>query len=374
MRLPSRVAVGSPTLRLASIMAITLALVLAAAGAVAVGTSPGSVSLPPTACPAGMALARGSIATIAGTGQGTSSGDGVSALEAAISSSSGSIAVDGSGAVYLGDTVGHSLRRIGADGTISTLAKDFYFPLGVAIDAAGNVYLANGMKSLMKIDPRGTVSTVAGTGVTGSTGNDGPAAMAMVNPTQVAVGPRGDLYIDDTNNYRTIDLDGLIHAFAGSTTPGYSGDDGPAVDALFGEGVVGVAADAAGNVYLGDPGNHRIRKVDPAGILTTIAGTGQPGSDGDDGPATAATVDGPGSIALDPVGNIYFSDVGSHTVRRIDPSGIIATIAGTGSAGFSGDCGPAVGAQLNQPGGLAVHDGLLYILDGGNHRVRIVPP
>ncbi len=234
--------------------------------------------------------------------------------------------------------------------------------------------MANGVKSLMKVDPSGAVSTVAGTGVSGSTGNDGPASLAMVNPTQVAVGPRGELYIDDMNNYRTIDPDGLIHAFAGSTTPGYAGDDGPAVDALFGEEVVGVAADAAGNVYLGDPGNHRIRKVDPAGIITTIAGTGQPGSDGDDGPATAAAIDEPGSIAVDEAGNVYFSDFRSNTVRRIDPSGIITTVAGTGAAGFSGDCGPAVAAQLNQPGGLAVHDGLLYILDEGNHRVRVILP
>jgi streptogramin lyase len=357
-------------------MAITLALILAAAGAVAVGTSQGSVSLPPTACSPGTVLKSGDIATIAGNGKGASSSkeEGAQALAAAIDSSSGSIAVDGTGAVYLGDTNLRSLRRIGADGIISTIADGLYLPLGVAIDAAGNVYVANDARSLERVDPSGTVSTVAGTGVFGSTGNDGPASLAEVNPSQVAIGPRGELYIDDLNSYRTIDPDGVIHAFAGSRTPGYAGDDGPAVDARFGVDVVGVAADAAGNVYLDDPGNHRIRKVDPTGTITTIAGTGQPGSDGDDGPATAAAIDEPDSIAVDEAGNVYFSDFLSNKVRRIDPSGIITTVAGTGVAGFSGDCGPAVAAQLNRPAGLAVHDGLLYVLDEGNHRVRVILP
>ena len=144
--------------------------------------------------------------------------------------------------------------------------------------------------------------------------------------------------------------------------------------ATLGEEVLGVATDAHGNVYLGDQGNHRIRKVDPAGIITTLAGTGTPGDTGDGGPATAATLEAPRSIAADEAGNIYIADWGTNTVRRVDTAGIITTVAGTGRPGFSGDCGPAASAQLDQPYGLAVHDGVLYIGDEGNHRIRIVVP
>ena len=226
----------------------------------------------------------------------------------------------------------------------------------------------------MRIDPSGTVTTVAGTAVGGSSGNDGPASLAQVNPTQVVIGPGGDLYFDDTNSYRTIGPPGIIHAFAGTGTAGFSGDGGPAVDGTFGEDVDGISADTYGNVYLGDPGNHRIRKVDPAGIITTIAGTGESGSTGDGGPATQAAIDTPKAIAVDAIGDIYFSDDGSNSVRRIDPTGIITTIAGTGAAGFSGDCGAAVAAQLSQPAGLAVLDGALYVVDSGNNRVRAILP
>jgi streptogramin lyase len=215
---------------------------------------------------------------------------------------------------------------------------------------------------------------VAGTGVSGSSGNDGPAVDAQVNPSEIAIGPGGDLYFDDTNNYRTIDPQGIIHAFAGTGVPGFSGDGGPAVDATFGEGVNGIATDAAGDVYLGDPGNHRIRKVDPAGIITTIAGSGEAGSSGDGRPALEAALDSPHSMALDADGSLYFVDDAANVVRRIDPDGIISTIAGAGTAGYSGDCGPATAAQLDGPSAITLHDGVLYILDSGNGRIRVIVP
>ena len=157
-------------------------------------------------------------------------------------------------------------------------------------------------------------------------------------------------------------------------TAGFSGDGGPAVAATLGEEVLGVAVDPEGNVYLGDQGNHRIRKVDPSGTITTMAGTGAFGSTGDGGLATAATLEKPRSIAVDDAGDVYVADWGTNTVRKIDAAGVITTVAGTGSAGFSGDCGPAASAQLDQPYGLAVRDGALFISDEGNHRIRMVVP
>ena len=288
------------------------------------------------------------------------------------------VAVDPSGVLYVAD--GKAIRRIGTDGIITTIAgpatgAPFIQPTGLAMDAAGDLFVADfGASRIWRRDPGGALTAVAGTGVSGSSGNGGPALKAEIQPAQVAVGPAGDLYFDDANADRTVDAGGTIDAFAGTGTAGFSGDGGPAVSAALGAEGLGVAADANGNVYLGDQGNHRIRKVDRAGIITTIAGTGVAGSTGDGGPATAATVEQPRSIAVDPAGNVYFADWGTNTVRRIDTAGIITTVAGTGVPGFSGNCGPAIAAQLFQPYGLALHDGALYIGDEGNHRIRVVVP
>ena len=342
-------------------------------------TAPASAALPPTACGSGVALKSGFIGTIAGDSAATVSGgsDDGRALAASLQSASGTIAVDSAGTVYYGDTTLGSIRAIGSDGVIRTIADGFGFPLGVAMDSTGNLYVADQEEVIRKIDPHGVVTTFAGTGTQGSSGNDGPATAAQISPTEIAIGPRGDLYFDDTNNYRTIDSAGIIHAFAGSLSVGFSGDGGPAVKALFGagaDGVNGVAAAPDRSVYLGDPGNHRIRKVDASGTITTVAGTGTPGSRGDGGPAIRAQVDSPHGIAVDAKGNVYFADDGTNTVRRIGTDGIITTIAGIGSAGFSGDCGPAVSAQLNGPSAVAARNGTLYILDSGNNRIRIVRP
>ena len=278
-------------------LALTTLVTSIALGAVptlAASPAPSTAILLPNGCPVGGALPSGSIATVAGTGASGHTGDGGPALAAAVQPSSGTIAIDPDGALYFSDGFHGTVRRIAPDGTIETFASGFEFPLGLAVDAAGDIILADHLQLIHRIDPAGAVTTVAGQAVGGSTGNEGPATKAEVNPTQIAIGPKGDLYFDDSNNYRTIDPRGVIHAFAGSLTPGFAGDGGPALDALFGESVDGIAADAAGNVYLGDPSNHRIRKVDTAGIITTIAGTGVAGSSGDGGPASAAMVDGAG--------------------------------------------------------------------------------
>ena len=183
-------------------------------------------------------------------------------------------------------------------------------PGGLALDAAGDLYVADS-GWIRKIDAAGVITTIAGNGVTTASGNGAPATAAQVNAGQLAIAPDGRLYLDDTNNFRTIGPDGIIDAFAGTGVAGFSGDGGPALDATFGE-VNGAAVAADGSVYLGDAGGHRIRKVDPAGIITTIAGTGEDGDSGDGGPATDATFGYPGSLAIDPDGDLYVSDCGSE--------------------------------------------------------------
>ena len=193
-------------------------------------------------------------------------------------------------------------------------------------------------------------------------------------PISIAVGPRGDLYFDDLNDtYRTIDPGGIIHAFAGNGTQGFAGDDGLATAAtLDGGGNASTAADLAGNVYLGDMGNHRIRRVDPAGIVSTFAGNGEAVPAADGVLARSAGLGQVADLAVDPQGDLFFLD--GDTVRRIDTAGVITTVAGDGTRGSSGDCGPATAAQIDRPIGLTVQDGYVYVADAGNERIRVIVP
>jgi len=333
--------------------------------------------LPPTTCPSTSPLPVGTIATVAGTGNVGIVHVGQLATQADLTPTSVAVATDGSVVMTVSST--YDLWRFGADGVLADLidpaaVPEFSDPTGLAFDAAGDLFIASsGMHTgrIWKLSPSGALSVVAGTGTRGSSGNDGPATAAELNPAGVAVGPHGDLYMDDLNNFRTVDPAGYVHAFAGSATPGFSGDGGPATAATLGRGVLGVVAAADGSVYLGDPGNHRIRQVS-AGVISTVAGDGHAGYAGDGGQALAAKLDEPIALALDGAGNLYAADDVSHTVRRIDTLGTITTIAGTGVGGYSGDCGPAAEAQLNGPAALAVADGVLYIVDAGNRRVRMV--
>jgi serine/threonine-protein kinase len=190
-----------------------------------------------------------------------------------------------------------------------------------------------------------------------------------VSPSQTAVDPDGDIYFDDLNRYRRIDGGGIIHAFAGTGVPGYSGDGGPALEATFGE-VIGVTVDA-GVVYLADTGNQRIRRIDQDGVIRTVVGSGARGYAGDGGPALEAALNDPVIMVVHD-GTVYFSDHHNHVVRRVDPGGLITTVAGTGIKGYSGDCVPATEAMLDQPWGLAIRDGFLFIVDMGNNRIRMV--
>ena len=250
-------------------------------------------------------------------------------------------------------------------------------PRGVAVDGAGNVYFAGGDR-IRKVDAAtGTIATIAGTGEEGYSGDGGPAAEAQIdNPYGVAVDGAGNVYIADRGNNRIRKIDaatGTIATIAGTGHRGYSGDGGPAVGAQLMD-PYGVAVDGAGNVYIADRGNYGIRKVDSSGIITTIAGGGV-GFGGDGGPAVGARLRSPHGVAVDGAGNVYFADRGNHRIRKVNASGIITTIAGTGVHGLGGDGGLAVEAQLWGPEGVAVDGaGNVYIADRGNGRIRKLTP
>jgi len=375
----------APPMRAAWVLILAAVLALAlAGGALVVGarmlsTPPpnnGSLAaMPPTACPPSTVLKSGDIATIAGTGVLGASGDDGPAIAAKLDVEG--LAIDNTGAIYLSDMAPGGIRRVSIDGIISTIASPalhtpFIMPRLMSFDAAGNLFIADEGR-IWKRDPAGTLTSVAGTGNSSSSGDGGPAVDAGINAWGVAVGPHGDLFLDDWTRWRTIDTSGVIHPFAGTGSPGFSGDGGPATSATFGGADLGgLAADQQGNVYFGDDVNFRIRKVDPKGIISTFAGTGAFGYSGDGGPATAAGLSQVNSIATDADGSVYFVDSEKHVVRKIDSNGIITTIAGSGNSSFSGDCGPALSAGLASPGVVVVHDGIVYLSDA--NRIRMIVP
>ena len=333
----------------------------------------------------------GTITTIAGTGEFGFSGDGGPAVEAELRSPYG-VAVDSAGNLYIADVSNERIRKIDSTGTITTIAGtgEFGFsgdggpaveaelrgPYGVAVDSAGNVYIAYvSNERIRKVDSTGTITTIAGTGEFGFSGDGGPAVEAELrSPYGVAVDSAGNVYIADSSNQRIrkVDSTGTITTIAGTGEFGFSGDGGPAVEAEL-RSPYGVAVDSAGNLYIADVSDHRIRKVDSTGTITTIAGTGEFGFSGDGGPAVEAELRSPYGVAVDSAGNLYIADVSDQRIRKVDSTGTITTIAGTGEFGFSGDGGPAVEAELYDPYGVAVDSaGNVYIADSSNQRIRKV--
>jgi trimeric autotransporter adhesin len=250
-------------------------------------------------------------------------------------------------------------------------------PHGVAADRFGNLYVSTSQSCIFRLDANGNLSRVAGTCQAGFSGDGGSALLAQLNnPQGLAVDTLGNLYISDMGNQRIrkVTPAGIVSTVAGTGVAGYSADNVPATNSQL-NNPQGVAVDAAGNLYIADSLNFRVRQVVPNGTISTIAGTATPGNSGDGGPATAATLSNPVALALDSAGNLYIGDSGSNEVRKIAPGGTITLVAGTGTPNFSGDSGPATAADINQPQGLAVDAaGNLYIADRGNFRVREVSP
>ncbi|MGH9034616.1 MAG: hypothetical protein ACRD0O_02545, partial [Acidimicrobiia bacterium] len=238
-----------------------------------------------------------------------------------------------------------------------------------------------GSRALTGSGQPGRITSVAGATVDsrqyGFSGDGGPASSAQLyHPRAIAFDRAGNAYVADTLNQRIrrIDTAGTITTVAGSGVEGFDGDGGPALQAVLNQ-PHGVAVDSAGNLYIADSANHRIRRVDGRGVITTVAGNGTPDATGDGGPADAALVKDPKTLAMDAEGrNLYIADTGNNRIRRIDlASGIISTVAGVTRAGAEGDGGPAGRALLNSPRGLwLTRDGTLYIADTDNHRIRKV--
>lgn len=249
-------------------------------------------------------------------------------------------------------------------------------PLGVAVDSAGSLYIADTYNHrIRKVAQGGIISTIAGTGASGFGGDGGPGTAAMLSyPTGIAVAPNGTLYIADTRNHRVrkLALDGTITTVAGTGAAGFKGDGGPAALARL-NSPRDVAVSRDGNLYIVDRENRRVRMVDSDGVITTVVGTGSSGFNGDRGEAIEATLRAPYGIAVDAQDNLYIADTFNHRVRKVDPDGSISTVAGSDRFGFSGDGFGAGFAALHYPLCVAVDiAGNLYIADTYNHRIRKV--
>jgi cysteine-rich repeat protein len=392
--------------------------------------------------------ASGTISTVAGNGTRGFAGDGEPATDAQLNLPRG-VTVDFLGNLLIADTSNQRVRQVDAStGIINTVAgvgtvgfsgdggpaheAQFSHPCHASSDRLGNIFIADrGNSRIRRIDATaGLITTVAGEGTRGFAGDGGPAVEAHLNfPEGAAIDGAGNVFIADTSNGRVrlvdastgvittvagaeafaiplaatserlpapsglaidptgnlvfssgtqvlaLDTDaGLLRVVSGTGMPGYLGDGGPATEAsLFGP--KGLAYDADGNLFVADPSSHRIRRIDAAsGIITTVAGTGSWGFSGDGDPATSAQLQGPQDVAVDASGHLYIADASNHRVRRVDAaSGVISTFAGNGDRGFSGDDSPAAEAQLDFPTGLAVDTGgNVYISDLGNLRIRRV--
>ena len=337
---------GSRRVRTSSGILALAACLFATAGASAVSTS-------------------GTILTVAGTGAAGFAGDGGSARAARLNGPTG-VTVDAAGNVYVADTANHRIRKVTPAGVITTIAgtgtggfsgdggqataAQLFAPGGVAVDGAGNVYVGDTSNNrVRKVAPDGTITTVAGTGTEGYTADGVPVVTVDLHgPTALAVAADGTVYVVEYGGgrMRKILPSGTLVTVAGQEYDGFNGDGIPAASAQL-DSPSGVAVDAAGNVYISDTDNNRIRRVGTDGIITTIAGTGAYGFGGDGGPATAAQFNGAFGVAVDAAGNVYFADLYNYRVRKIVPGGLITTVAGSGDNGFSGDLGVATDARLN---------------------------
>ena len=313
---------------------------------------------------------------------GTSMGDNGPAASAYLNLPEG-VAIDGAGNIAIADTGNNAVRRFQAGANINSLGQVLGAPFGIAVDHAGNFYVTDeevGYTSsnphVLKIQPDGTTSIIAGNGPDGFGGDGALARGAGLNlPRGIAVDAVGNIYLADYGNSRVrkIDTQGNINTIGGNGKALFSGDGGQATAA--GMNPTDVAVDTQGNVLVVDQANHRIRKIAPSGIITTVAGSGIPGYMGDGGSATEAQLTAPSGIAVDQAGNLYVADNGNSVVRLVTPGGLIETIAGNGKkTPSSGDGGLAVAAAMD-PVRIALDKaGNVYVTDSSNDRVRVLTP
>lgn len=298
------------------------------------------------------------------------------------------VAFDAAGNLYIADTDDNLILQVSQVGILSTVAgtgEQGYSgdngsaksavldsPAGVAVDAAGNIYIADTHNNRIRKVTSGTITTIAGTGAAGFSGDGGAAASALLNlPTALAVDTAGNLYIADTNNHRIRKISGtVITTVAGDGEQLYL-NDGVAATHTGLDSPSGIAVDAAGNLYIADTLNQRVRKVTlSSGLISTVAGNGTKSFAGDGGFATSASLARPRGLAAAADGSIYFADSDNHRIRNINSFGTISTVAGNGTQGFSGDTGPANLGMLDTPHAVAISSGTAAIADTNNQRVR----
>jgi uncharacterized protein (TIGR03437 family) len=310
------------------------------------------------------------------------------------------VAIDVSGNLFISDSANHRIRRVDSNGIITTFAGSgqaptvdprtcvpsgsvgdggsaaaarLYYPSGVAVHPAGGIVFADQQSNRIRmIDASGNIRTIAGNGLHFFYAPGIPASGSGMDwPTAVAVSPAGIVHFSELHSGRIarIDADGRLTTVAGTGIPGFNGDSGPATSIRL-SSPTGIAFDAGGNLYIADQGNHRIRRVTPAGALTTVAGSAA-GFAGDGGAASAALLNRPADVKADSSGNLYVSDMLNHRVRKIDAGGIITTIAGDGVAGRGPDGVAATASRLAFPTGLAVNSqGDIFVVDWNNYLVR----
>ncbi len=319
-----------------------------------------------------VATGFGAINTIAGTDPH----DGGPALNAILDNPDG-ITRSSAGLFAVADSNNFEVREFMLGGNINAAGQIYGNPSGVVFDSAGNLYASDDEPLVLKITPGGTTTIIAGNSMPGFVGDNGPATSASLSaPSGLALDAAGNIYIADFDNERireVIAATGNITTFAGNGNVKASGDNGPALSA--GLDPLDLAFDASGNLFVADYSNNRVRKITTGGIITTVAGTGAPGYSGDGGPAVNAVLNSPSGVAVDAAGNLYIADNFNEVVRRVNPAGLIWTIAGSG-VGYpeSGDGGSALAAQVDPWKLFVDRTGIVYVTDFNNDRVRALMP
>ncbi len=338
----------------------------------------------------GAAALKSSMRTAAGSGTSGFAGDGGLAMQGRLFGMA-DVRSAPNGDLYIADYGNHRIRKVGRDGIITTVAGGgtgtdggpalgarLSFPHGIGFMRDGGLLIAEeGGQRIRRVAPDGTISTLAGTGVGGYSGDGGPATQARINtPHYVLQAPDASIYFVEKTSHvvRRIMPDGTITTVAGTGLAGFSGDGGQAARARLNQ-PDGLALGPDGSVYVADQGNNRVRRIAPSGLITTVAGNGTLGFAGDGGQATLARLSRPQGLEVSPDGSIYIADGNNNRVRRVSPAGIITTVAGNGTAGYSGEGGPASDSRLNRPRSISTGpDGALYVADFGNSRVRRIAP